>query len=99
MLDTVPPFLRHIKINIYTKSPSRFYGPAEAVLSHFNKENNKKDKTTLAHYARTKLHYENDIWIFKYYLFLIGARPGLPGNRAAKSISVVNHTQKLSQSP
>lgn len=58
MLDTVPPFLRHIKISIYTKSPSRFYGPEEATLSHVNKENNKKDKTTLAHYARTKLHYK-----------------------------------------
>ena len=42
----------------------------------------------------------NDIWIFKYYLLLTGAsQPGLPGNRAAESISVVNHTQKLSQSP
>ena len=56
-------------------------------------------KKTLAHYARTKLHYENDIWIFKYYLLPMGARLGLPGNRAAKSILVVNHTQKLSQSP
>lgn len=89
MLNTVPPFLRHIKISVYDK----LILVRGSYISHVNKENNKKDKTTLAPMPELNCIIRDDIWIFKHPSLLIEAsQAGFHANRAAESISVVNHT-------